>query len=1139
MNVGSLLGPEILDIATAVGLVTGSGDINDSWFQNPLTNGLEKILTNPAQQAALLDLFDQILPPQTPPGAPAGEKWHPLLGTQANGNFYLTVSGTEPLVIGLAGAYTALASPAVTVLARLPAASISSSAFTPIAGTASGPLSLDVAVTLNWTTPANPIKLEGIHASLTLAVLPAPTASIELTLAGLDLDGKGAADRVLTPSDFGSDAVQLLLGLIHAELIQLEALATGELKALAEHLPPLLGLDGSIPIFPFTTLASDPKALTGWLTQLITGTPAPISTWLVHLAGLLGASSPVVTGGNSWSVPLIAFDSSSSANLTFTSTKAADGVTPVLGIGVDLSLLPGATPPARVDASIVLFTLPLAGSVAPVAFPSASVTVTSPGVTGQQLIAPGGGFSIDTLRAGLAWNGSSLSPLLQLTNVVLPGTSPYPVIDLTNINTVIGAASSAAAGEIQSALGSTGAGAHIAALAGLVEPVSDSTAPLIDLAQLVSHPTSAIASLQRQALLSTTHPWSIYLNEIAGLLGLTGAVAGSGTPTQPWTWSIASSGPLTVQLAAWNAQTSGNASDPQQLRIALQLAAASASAQATWTTELLSADLPATGTNDARLLGGHHATVSITPGTISPVGGIGLQATSMTASLDIVPGTAPNFKVSVNGLAVTTPQGTVTIAALQFPFPPGFDITNPASLGISVTQLEQLVLAFLVSELSSAFGSLGLATSVLFGAAAGAPGLPSDFPPLADPAGPGSLLTDPLSAVRTWIGKVATQLSSNGSCFFTAFIPWLEAWLSNQLPTNLTTPPNVPSVEGQGTYDDPWVLPLGAGSPASGLLWLEPEGPPSTASLAAAAVTAATSFDTLATALTGAVRYLGATPPTALSPGLASLSTYLTSSDGVVPVSSQVPTGGTWTSGTAIGSAHNLQAADPSAITQILAQVDSWAAPGSNRAILLLGPAFLDHTEWSALLAQAETAHSGSTNAAATFSLRVSGVAPASIDLRPVTAIADYYTADLQDDGSGDIAGLSAQIGLLTARILALKPNAVILLVAHSTAGVPARAYTESNASQVKGLITLGTPHLSAPLTPLTDGPTAEALRAIGTLLPNGWHPDLSRTRSPICVTLSMDICRPLRRVRCPCPFPIPTVTSRGPRTPAPGAFPR
>ena len=490
-----------------------------------------------------------------------------------------------------------------------------------------------------------------------------------------------------------------------------------------------------------------------------------------------------------------------------------------------------------------------------------------------------------------------------------------------------------------------------------------------------------------------------------------------------------------------------------------------------------------------RLLSGHHATVSITPGTISPVGEIGLQATSMTASLDIVPGTAPNFKVSVNGLAVTTPQGTVTIAALQFPFPLGFDITNPASLGISVTQREQLVLAFLVSELSSAFGSLGLATAVLFGAAAGAPGLPSDFPPLADPSGPGSLLTDPLSAVRTWIGKVATQLSSNGSCFFTAFIPWLEAWLSNQLPTNLTTPPNVPSLEGQGTYDDPWVLPLGAGSPASGLLWLEPEGPPSTASLAAAAVTAATSFDTLATALTGAARYLGATPPTALSPGLASLSTYLTSSDGVVPASSQVPTGGTWTSGTAIGSAHNLQAADPSAITQILAQVDSWGAPGSNRAILLLGPAFLDHTEWSALLTQAETARSGSTNAAATFNLRVSGVAPASIDLRPVTAIADYYTADLQDDGSGDIAGLSAQIGLLTARILALKPNAVILLVAHSTAGVPARAYTESNASQVKGLNTLGTPHLSAPLTPLTDGPTAEALRAIGTLLPNGLAP--------------------------------------------------
>ena len=1085
MNVASLLDPEILDAVKAIGLVSDTGDIDSSWFATPSAY-LESILTNATQRAAVLDLLDLVLPPQAVPGAPAGEKWHPLLGTQPDGNLYLTVGTADPVVIGFAGAFTALASPAVTVMCRLPMASLSGTAFTPIAGTATGPLEIDLAITLNWTRPANPIVLAAITASLNLSPLATPPASIELTLHGIDLDGKGAADKVLTPADFGSEAVQLLLALIQAELSQLAASASGELKLLVDHLPALLGLDGSLPMFPFTSLASDPKALANWFTQLTTGAPAPMVQWLAHLAGLLGVSVPAVATGNSWTVPLLALNAQSSANLTVSSAKAPDGVTPLLGLGIDLSLMPGASAPVRVDASLSLLSLPLAGSTPPTAFPSASITVTAPGQSGQQLISPGGGFSVDTLRAGLSWNGQSIVPLLQLTNVVLPGASPYPVIDLTNANTVEAAASSTAAGAIQSALGNTGAGAHIAALAGLIEPASDNSAPLVDLTQLVSHPTSAIATLHRQALLSSTHPWSIYLNEIAALLGLSGGVAGAGTTASPWVANIATTGPLSVGLAAWNAQTSGNASDPQLLRLAIQLSANAASAQASWTTEIFSADLPASGPNQVRLLGGHHGSASITPGTIAPINGIGIQASSLTAELDIVPGTRPVFQAAVNGLVVTTPTGPLNITSLKFPFPSGFDITNPVSLGISVAQLEQLVIALLARELSDNFGSVGLAIAVLIGAGSGAPGLQADFPALTDPAGPGSLFSDPLSALRAWVSKLATQVSADGSSFLNAAIPWLQGWLSSTLPANLTTPPNASSLQGTGTFEDPWVLPFSATAPAAGLLWLEPDGPPSMAPLAATAINAAMDFSTLATALGGAARYLGQSAPTGLAAGLTSLSTFLNSSDGVVPVTSQIPTGGTWSTGTAIAAAHPLQPADSSAVSQILSQVNTWAAPGSNRAMLLLGPAFTDHLAWTTLLTQAETANPGTTKAAATFNLRVAGVAPASIDLRPVTAVADFYTADLQDDGTGDFAGLTSQIGLITARILALKPNAAIVIVAHSTAGVPARMYAAANAAQVKGLVTLGTPHQGSPLTPLTDTATAEAVRAIGALLPGG-----------------------------------------------------
>lgn len=100
--------------------------------------------------------------------------------------------------------------------------------------------------------------------------------------------------------------------------------------------------------------------------------------------------------------------------------------------------------------------------------------------------------------------------------------------------------------------------------------------------------------------------------------------------------------------------------------------------------------------------------------------------------------------------------------------------------------------------------------------------------------------------------------------------------------------------------------------------------------------------------------------------------------------------------------------------------------------------------------------------------------------------MADYYTADLQDDGSGDVTGLTAQIGLIVARLNTLRPGAPVMLVAHSTAGVPARAYAAANGSGVKGLVTLGTPHHGAPLTPLTDEATADALRVLADWLPNG-----------------------------------------------------
>ena len=1095
MDIASLLGPVLTDVTRAAGLVTDSG-LDASWFENPLAD-LESILTNAPQRAALLDLLDQIAPPAFVPGAPQNQKWHPLLGSQPAGNVYLTVddSADPTVVVGIGGQYgTSGGPPSASVLFELPIAQLSGSSFSAVAGTANGPLTVTLAVTLGWITPAHPIALAGISAALVLAPAASPAiADVQVVLQGLDLDGTGAHDVVLDPRQLGGEATQLILGLVREKLAEIGGTATGDAAALAANLIPLLGLDGSLPAFPFARIAEDPTAIAIWLRSLLAGSPAPMLGWLGHLAGLLGVSAPDVMAtasgaGTAWSVPIFT-EGASSFGLQIAETTAADGVTPQLDLGLTFALLPaGPNPAVRFDASVTLFRLPLAGGAAPAAVPSASLTLAAPGDPARSLIAPspGGSFSLDTLRAGLQWNGSSLTPLLEMDNVAIGGTA-YPVINLANAGTAVSAGINAA---ISSALGSTGAGLHLAALAGVAEPAADPAAPLVDPLQLAAHPTRALATLHRNALLSTAHPWSNYFGELTALLGLAGPVSGAGTPASPWTAAISPSGPLTASLVAWNAQSSANPADPQQLRIGLQLAAAAAPVEATISVELFGADLQASGPSKVAVLGGYHAGVHMTPGAPALVSGISLSATSIDAEFDLLVGDPPSASASVTGLSVTTPGGTVNVPKVPFPFPSGFDISNPtATLGISVADLEHLVAALLVRELAAQFGSSGLALAALAGCTSGIPGLQPDFPAVGDPGGPGSLFGDPLGALRAWLTTVASGRSADGTDFATPLMTWLAGLLTQQLSADLAATPDPFALSGSGTYDDPWLLPLGeAGSPATGLAWIEPDGPPGTAAAAAAAISSAADFPALVTALAGASRYLPRIPlgATALADGLQPLAAHLDSTDGVVPVSSQIPTGGTWTSGTPIGAAHHLQPSDASACSQILAQVNTWAAPGSPRAILLLGPAFSDHAIWNTLLTEAEAANQGTTSQGAVFNLRVAGVAPASVDLRTVTAVADYYPADLQDDGSGDVAGLVAQIGLVQTRLATLKPGAELILVAHSTAGLAARAYTQANAASVKGLITLGTPHAGAPLTPLTDPATGDALRAYAHLFPAG-----------------------------------------------------
>ncbi len=137
MDIASLLGPLLADVAGAAGLLNEAGELQAQWFENPLGQ-IEKVLTDTAQRAAILDLLDQIVPPVAVSGAAHGQKWHPLLGSHEHGNVYLVVddSADPAIVVGLGGSYGAAGpSPAASVLFELPIARFSGSSYTALAGT--------------------------------------------------------------------------------------------------------------------------------------------------------------------------------------------------------------------------------------------------------------------------------------------------------------------------------------------------------------------------------------------------------------------------------------------------------------------------------------------------------------------------------------------------------------------------------------------------------------------------------------------------------------------------------------------------------------------------------------------------------------------------------------------------------------------------------------------------------------------------------------------------------------------------------------------------------------------------------------------------------------------------------------------
>ncbi len=1086
MSLDIRVDPQSASLLTAIGITDDDGQLVASWFDDPLAS-IRRVLSNPAQRAALLRLLDDLLPPD--PGLPG---WYPLLDTEA-GNLYLTV---EDDVIGVAaGLHSGDLGSGVgraqgTV--RLPLISVAGDVEA-IAGTANGPLLMGVDV--GFTDAGIPMSrigaAVGVHLDDTAPL--GVQAGVQVTVDDFDLGGGDPVDLVIDSATIGADllsALRLLLGEV-LDLLVAEAGGNEQLRRLDDHLLELLGLGSDattgIPALPLEEVFQHPEAVLSWLVDIV-DSPDSLTAWASHLAGLIGDDLDVSGSGAEGSPFRARLLDSDVVDLHLLLQVTADRQ---LEIGLEVSVDSG---PVALSAVATVLRIPLPAEAVVPTDPAAPARFTqfAPEVT-VGLVAPSTGNLIDNapavqigrVAAGFRLSSGELQPWLEVTDVVIDGHD-HGVVDLTDADAVIGVAADEALGVLESAFGDSPVARAVLTLLGLRHPDSDPTSPhLLDPAALGRGPTMALGELHRAVLADDAHPWTYMFEQVAILVGLPPAITGRGVPDDPWVVPMAESGPVSVSLAAWDARVDADPVGLQRLRIGITATATQGVFGGGLLVELLAIDLPSTGSGSVSLIGRSQVSVTITPDGPLDLSGLRLTSGPGTATASWRPGEVPVWQVGISRVTLTVDGADFGPYSFALPgLEPDLGLGDDA-----VRLLGQLI----SSAMRSWAGEPAYELTALMGLHRGVPDLPDDWPLLSDLfAGADQfqrLLDDPPTALRGHLERLLTGTSSQGPAFIREVLELIGRLLPDGIQLDglglgdisISDPAPSPlrSITGSGHYDDPWVIPIvdESADPAQGvtsvdgLMWLDPTGPPAAwiAALAHGADTV-TSGDLLASFLSSASGFhpaltalLRGRDQDALGLGFDELTAWLTDGDGLVPLESQLPDG--WDLGTTVATPHGLVPKDPAVIRQVVARLAAGSGP-----VLMVSPSFADHTIYDELI----TAVTGSAPVAGRdFDLRALPD-PSEVDLGQVVATAGVYTANLLPDNAMTEVD---QLQSVVERIRTLTGQAP-RLVGHSTAGVVARTLAAAHPELVAGLVTLASPHAGSDLLPLVDTMTADALRA-------------------------------------------------------------
>ena len=705
------------------------------------------------------------------------------------------------------------------------------------------------------------------------------------------------------------------------------------------------------------------------------------------------------------------------------------------------------------------------------------------------------------------------------------------------------------------------AGRHLGALLGLVAPPTfgGGTWPVdlvtTNVSQFLGNPLRAIGCYHVACL--EAGQWGVMLQELAALLRHasvpTPTLSGAGTQADPWQVELFNESGNRAVLAAWHETPGGRnllrvgvAFDPQRIDFG-----GGVTLDARLNLSVLDVDLPpvatcntASATMSAVWLPGLAVEGTLTGAphlTTGELAGLELRATAVRLGVTWTQAGGLDWLAWVNGLqALVSGGGTLSL--------PNIDFDASFDLG-SLGDLFRLLLGRWLIERGgfSGFGLAGLLGLL--------PDLPSiDLPDLPDwSTGPFALPVDwPQFNVPDWSAFFSdpwpaiklhfANLLQNPDWAFPA-LRWLGATFSGLLP-DLTLPdlgfdlggggglsyPNIDlQITGDGTYPSPWAVSLYSGDAGQIelLLWLDPDGPSAgglvnaalswlppelrdLASLAGGDITneqwvmllrAISAIDAeLRDALAGVL-------DSDLIDALDTLTSYLTSSDGVVLIDSQQPDepGATgWNApqdpATLPEAHHGAQLSHPDILSDIQAHLGTLPATAP---VLLIGAPWEERDVWQPLLTQL-----GSSLAAAEhFDMRQPGTDPEQVSVNTVTGTGRFYTADLSVfnlapdvapadrllpvNAPGTASSQARQVSRMVDRIRTLYPGETVIIIAHSTAGLAARAAvsTDGDAARIRSLVTVGTPHRLDPLPWMADTNAVKLLNLIkrmaGNALPN------------------------------------------------------